>query len=183
MKGQILVYHNQSGVVEMMEPLFAGEPNEWKAVVNKQNIFEEIDAGNVEMIITDIELFKEDGFSLIKDLREYSPVPILVLSEKEDEFSKIKAFQSGADDYVVYPCSPLELMARVKAHIRRFSQLSGSSMRGGRIYRIQDLVVNDVTRSVTVADREVRLTPIEYKILKLLVQERLQSAFKGEIRL
>lgn len=172
MHSQILVYRNQSGVTEMMEPLFVGEPYEWEVAENKQDIFDRLDSGEVEMLITDIELFEEDGFSLIRELREYSPVPIMVLSEKEDEFSKVRAFQSGADDYVVYPCSPLELMARVKAHIRRCSQLSTGSAKTGRIYRIQDLVVNDVTRSVTVADKEVRLTPIEYKILKLLVKEK-----------
>lgn len=172
MNGRILVYHNQSGVVELMEPLFVGEAYEWQAVGARQDILDEIDAGNVVMLITDIELIKENGFELIRSVREYSPVPIMVLSAREDEISKIKAFQSGADDYVVFPCSPLELLARVKAHIRRYDQLLGADARVGRIYRIQDLVVNDMTKSVTVADREVKLTPIEYKILKLLMQEK-----------
>lgn len=172
MNGRILVYHNQSGVVELMEPLFVGETYEWQAVGAGQDILDEIDAGNVVMLITDIELIKENGFELIRRVREYSPVPIMVLSAREDEISKIKAFQSGADDYVVFPCSTLELLARVKAHIRRYDQLLGADARVGRIYRIQDLVVNDMTKSVTVADREVKLTPIEYKILKLLMQEK-----------
>lgn len=171
MSGQILVYNNQSGVAELMEPLFAGEAYTLQIVKNRRNILDEIDKGDVGMLITDVELLRENGYTLIKQLRKYSPVPIMVLSGRDDEASKIKAFQSGADDYVVYPCSPLELLARVKAHIRRYDQLRKMGD-VSRVYRIDDLVVNDVTRSVTVADREVKLTPIEYKILKLLVQEK-----------
>ena len=172
MNGQILVYNNHSGVVDLMEPLFAGEEYETRVVENCQNIIDGIAQGNVTMVITDIELSKGDGFDLIGQIRSLSPIPIMVLSSQDNEATKVKAFISGADDYVVYPCSPLELLARVKAHIRRYQQLSGASCRGGKVYRIDNLVVNDVTRTVTVCDKEVKLTPIEYKILKLLVQEK-----------
>ena len=172
MKGQIFVYNNQSGIVDLMEPLLAGEEYETRIVQTYQEIVEGVLQGNVTMLITDVELKQDNGFALIEQIRQISPIPIMVLSRQDSEAAKVKALKNGADDYVVYPCSPLELLARVKAHIRRYQQLTGLTKGVGRVYRIDDLVVNDVTRTVTVCDREVKLTPIEYKILKLLVQKK-----------
>ena len=78
----------------------------------------------------------------------------------------------GADDYVVYPCNPLELIARIKSQLRRYLQLSNISENLENIYRVDGLVIDDVSRKVFVDDKEVRLTPIEYKILKLLVLKK-----------
>lgn len=172
MNGQILVYNNQSGVVSLLEPLLVGEEYATKVVCSRQEIMDSIEAGEVRMLITDVELTNDNGFELIGQIRQISPIPIMVLSARDDEATKIKAFRGGADDYVVFPCSPLELLARVKAHIRRYVQLSGAGHSLNKIYRFDNLVVNDVTRTVTVCDKEVKLTPIEYKILKLLVQEK-----------
>ncbi|MBQ7358541.1 MAG: response regulator transcription factor [Lachnospiraceae bacterium] len=172
MNGQILVYNNQSGVVAPLEPLLMGDEYVTKIVSSRQEILDSIEMEEVKMLITDIELANDNGFELIGQIRQISPIPIMVLSARDDEAAKIKAFKGGADDYVVYPCSPLELLARVKAHIRRYVQLSSASHSLNKVYRFDDLVVNDVTRTVTVCDKEVKLTPIEYKILKLLVQEK-----------
>lgn len=172
MNGQILVYNNQSGVIEMIEPFFAGDEYVTKVMDSRQEIMDAMESNMVKLLITDIEQVDDSGFEWIEQMRKLSPIPIIVLSQRDDETAKIKAFRAGADDYVVYPCSPLELLARVKAHIRRFVQLSNASHSLSKVYRIENLVVNDVTRTVTVSDREVKLTPIEYKILKLLVQEK-----------
>jgi DNA-binding response OmpR family regulator len=82
------------------------------------------------------------------------------------------ALNAGADDYVTADCNPLELLARVKSQLRRYSQLANLRTNIDCIYRVDGLEVNDVYRRVTVDGREVKLTPIEYQILKLLVQER-----------
>lgn len=172
MKGQILIYNNVSEVADLMRPLFEGEDYEPKVVESLEDIKETLKVAEVLMLITDVELSGVNGFAVIEEVRRTSPIPIMVLSKQDEEAAKIKAFKTGADDYVVFPCSPLELLARVKAHIRRCKQISAEPFGGGKVYRIDDLVVNDVTRSVTVAEREVKLTPIEYKILKLLVQQK-----------
>ena len=125
-----------------------------------------------DLVLLDVMMPVMDGWSVCKSIRAESQTPIIMLTAKGETDDKVNGLRSGADDYVVFPCSPLELLARVKAHIRRYDQLLGADARVGRIYRIQDLVVNDMTKSVTVADREVKLTPIEYKILKLLMQEK-----------
>ncbi len=85
---------------------------------------------------------------------------------------KILGLGTGADDYVVKPFNPLELTARVKSQLRRYTQLVNMCANIDKIYQVDGLVIDDNTRQVFVDHKEVRLTPIEYKILKLLVQER-----------
>ena len=82
------------------------------------------------------------------------------------------ALNAGADDYVVNGCNPLELLARIKSQLRRYTQLVNMCANIDKIYQVDGLVIDDNTRQVFVDHKEVRLTPIEYKILKLLVQER-----------
>ncbi|MBD5459489.1 MAG: response regulator transcription factor [Lachnospiraceae bacterium] len=172
MRGTILIYNNNTGIVERMQPLFAGEGYETAAVKEIADIRKKLERGEVQLLITDIELQEGDGIEAIREVRALSSIPIIVLSQRGDETSKIGALDAGADDYVVYPCNPLELVARVKSQLRRYTQLASMNANIQRIYRINELVLDDMRRKVTVQGREVRLTPIEYKILKLLVQER-----------
>ena len=79
--------------------------------------------------------------------------------------------EAGADDYVIYPCNPLELLARAKSQIRRYTQLVNRVSGKEDFYRVKDLVVDDRCRKVSVDGKEVKLTPLEYKILRLLVQQ------------
>lgn len=91
------------------------------------------------------------------------------------------ALEAGADDYVTADCNPLELLARIKSQIRRYIQLVNMCVNVDRIYKIGGLTINDVQRTVTVDGRSVRLTPIEYKILRLLVQQRGQVLSNSQI--
>ncbi len=176
----ILVYNNNTGVVELMQPLFAGEGYQVLEAQTLQKMRQYIAERQVQLLITDVELFDENGrasgmmtgMEVLREIRSISSIPIIVLSENANETVKIGALNAGADDYVTYPCNPLELLARVKSQLRRYTQLSNISSNIERIYKVNDLVVDDVCRKVTVEGREVRLTPIEYKILRLLVQER-----------
>lgn len=172
MKGTVLIYNNNTGVVERMQPLFAGEGYETAAVKELTDIRRKLERGEAQLLITDIELQGGNGIDAIREVRALSSIPIIVLSQKGDEESKVNALDAGADDYVVYPCNPLELVARVKSQLRRYTQLASMNANIQRIYRVNELVLDDMWRKVTVQGREVRLTPIEYKILKLLVQER-----------
>ena len=82
------------------------------------------------------------------------------------------ALNAGADDYVLADCNPLEVVARVKSQLRRYTQLVNMCANIDRIYKVDGLEINDMRRTVTVEGREVKLTPIEYNILRLLVQQR-----------
>jgi DNA-binding response OmpR family regulator len=97
---------------------------------------------------------------------------MIIISGQTAETAKIMALNAGADDYVTEGCNPLVLLARIKSQLRRYRQLTDENDRIAGIYRIDGLEINDTTREVSVDGRDVRLTPIEYNILKLLVQER-----------
>lgn len=168
----ILVYNNNTGIMEVMRPLLIGEGYSVMAVNEERHIEKLLEENKVQLLITDIELTNQDGIIAIQSIRKESSVPIIVVSKRDDEKDKISALNMGADDYVVYPCNPLELLARVKSQLRRYTQLANMNNNVERIYQINDLVIDDITRKVTIEGREVKLTPIEYKILKLLVQER-----------
>lgn len=168
----IIIYNNNTGILEVMRPLFAGEAYQVSEENNLEQLLRDMRNQQVQLLITDVELQNADGIEVIRKIRSSSSVPVIVLSQNSAELTKVEALNAGADDYVVYPCSPLELLARVKSQIRRYTQLSNISKNIEQIYRVNGLVIDDTCRKVSVDGREVRLTPIEYKILKLLVQER-----------
>lgn len=171
MKGRVLVFNNNTGVMELVKPLFAGEGLETVMIKDKSEILRILEQDGLQLLLTDIELAEGDGIQAIRTIRTLSSMPIIVLSGRTDETDKIRAFEAGADDYVTYPCNPLELLARVKSQLRRYKQLVGAAAVNQGIYKFNGLVIDDDTRKVQVDGREVKLTPLEYKILKLLVQE------------
>ena len=105
-------------------------------------------------------------------IREYSSIPILFLSAKSEDSDKILGLNIGADDYITNPFNPLELIARVKSHLRRYTKLGNEVENEEDIYRAGGLVINDDTKEVTVEGELVKLTPIEYNILLLLLKNQ-----------
>jgi len=175
MEKNILVYNNNTSVVETMNALFAGENIRMQVALSQRELFKLLDNGDIHLMLVDVELDERgwgNGVEMIQRIRSKSSIPILVISAQEAESAKIMALNAGADDYVSIYCNPLELLARVKSQLRRYTQLVNMCATIDRIYKVGALVINDRNRTVTVDDREVRLTPIEYKILRLLVQER-----------
>lgn len=172
---KILVYNNQTGIGEKMEPLFLGEGLETVVAAETTSLEDYFDDRDIQLMLIDVELEDkgwDKGIELIAALRRASTIPLIVVSGQSAETAKIMALEAGADDYVTADCNPLELLARVKSQLRRYTQLINVCKNLDRIYRIDGLVVDDIQRTVTVEGRNVRLTPIEYKILRLLVQQR-----------
>lgn len=126
----------------------------------------------IHLMITDTWLPEENGIALVAKVRESNSLPIIILSDRDSEVDKISALNAGADDYVVRSCSLLELTARVKSQLRRYTQLKNMRDEIRHIYEVDGLVINDDAKQVTVDGREVRLTPIEYKILALLARDK-----------
>lgn len=126
----------------------------------------------IHLMITDTWLPEENGIALVARVRESNSLPIIILSDRDSEADKISALNAGADDYVVRSCSLLELTARVKSQLRRYTQLKNMRDEIRHIYEVDGLVINDDAKQVTVEGREVRLTPIEYKILVLLARDK-----------
>lgn len=172
---KILVYNNQTGIVEKMEPLFAGEGMEMVVAAEAEEISRFFEDRDIQLMLVDVALNDkgwDKGIELIAALRHASTIPLIVVAKQSAETAKIMALEAGADDYVTADCNPLELLARVKSQLRRYTQLVNVCKNIDRIYRIDGLVIDDTQRTVTVDGKGVRLTPIEYKILRLLVQQR-----------
>lgn len=175
MEKKLLVYNNKTGIAEKMEPLFVGEGLKMEVAADVEQLERILEAQEVQLMLVDVELNDKGwdrGIELIASLRAKSSIPLIVVSAQSAETAKIMALEAGADDYVTADCNPLELLARVKSQLRRYFQLINLCSNIGRIYRIDGLVIDDMQRTVTVDGRNVRLTPIEYKILRLLVQQR-----------
>ena len=175
MEKNILVYNNQTGIAEKMVPLCTGEGIAVLVAANVQQLFEILDQAQIHLMLVDVELNDkgwDKGIEMIANLRRRSSIPLMVVSAQSAETAKIMALEAGADDYVTADCNPLEILARIKSQLRRYTQLVNMCANIDRIYRVDDLVIDDTQRKVTVDGRAVRLTPIEYKILRLLVQKK-----------
>jgi two-component system KDP operon response regulator KdpE len=127
-----------------------------------------IDAGTrkPDLVILDLGLPDGDGVDFIRDFRGWSTVPIIVLSARAAETDKIAALDAGADDYLTKPFGVGELLARVRATLRR---KTATTPEGGAVFRFDDVEVDQATRVVTKAGDRIHLTPIEYRLLSLLI--------------
>lgn len=127
----------------------------------------------VHLILLDIMMPNLDGIRATRKIRETSSVPIIMLSAKSEDVDKILGLSIGADDYITKPFNPLELIARVKSQLRRYTQLGNlATEEKEAVYVCGGLVVNDDLKTVTVDGEPVKLTPIEYNILVLLIKNQ-----------
>jgi len=123
--------------------------------------------GGYDLIILDLMLPKVDGFEICRRLREKLDIPIVMVSAKKEDIDKIRGLGLGADDYIIKPFSPSELVARVRAHLARYERLSGGGARKEEI-RIRGLLIDKASRRVFVNDREVPFTTKEFDLLAYL---------------
>lgn len=127
----------------------------------------------VHLILLDIMMPNLDGIRATRKIRKTSSVPIIMLSAKSEDVDKILGLNIGADDYITKPFNPLELIARVKSQLRRYTQLGNlATEEKEAVYVCGGLVVNDDLKTVTVDGEPVKLTPIEYNILVLLIKNQ-----------
>ena len=175
MERNMLVYNNQTGIAEKMVPLCKGEGLSVVVAADVEHLYTILNTAEIHLMLVDVELDDKGwdrGIEMIASLRRKSSIPLIVVSAQSAETAKIMALEAGADDYVTADCNPLELLARIKSQLRRYTQLVNMCANIDRIYRVDDLTIDDTQRKVTVDGRTVRLTPIEYKILRLLVQQK-----------
>lgn len=129
----------------------------------------------IHLAIVDVMMPRMDGIHMVMQLRKEYDFPVIMLSAKSEEVDKILGLNMGADDYVTKPFQPLELLARVNSHLRRYVRYMNVSMtdtgeKKGRIYTIGGLELNEDTVEVFVDGEAVKLTPMEFKILALLIK-------------
>ena len=131
-----------------------------------------LDKEDIHLLIMDIMMPKLDGIRATLKIREYSSIPIIILSAKSEDTDKILGLIIGADDYICKPFNPLELVARVKSNLRRYTSLGSLTGENKAIYQVGGLILNDDTKQVTVDDEPEKMTPIEYNILLLLMKNQ-----------
>lgn len=128
---------------------------------------------NIHLIIMDIMMPKMDGVRTTLKIRENKNIPIIMLSAKSEDIDKIMGLNMGADDYVTKPFNPLELIARVKSQLRRYTSLGNFAVSANEDVIVNGgLVLNDSSKEVTVDGEPAKLTAIEYKIIELLMKNR-----------
>jgi len=169
-KGGILVIDDDKEIAELVEIHLVSDGYEVFKAYNAKQGFEILENENIKLIILDIMMPGTDGLAMCKTIRENKTIPIIMLSAKSTDLDKIIGLSTGADDYVIKPFNPLELMARVKSQLRRFTQFNPNSNGENREKEIivNHLVINKEDHRVLAYEKEVKLTPIEFDILYLL---------------
>lgn len=167
----ILICDDDKEIVDAIEIYLKNEGYKVYKAYDGEEAIRILKAEDIQLLIMDVMMPKLDGIHATLKIREYSSIPIIMLSAKTEDTDKILGLNVGADDYVSKPFNPLELIARVKSNLRRYTKLGNmSAPEESNVYRIGDLCMDDDTKEVTVDGEPVRLTPIEYSILLLLVK-------------
>lgn len=168
----VLVCDDDKSIVEAIEIYLLQENLEVKKAYDGEEALSIISEGGIDLLIIDVMMPKLDGIRATLQIRKESQIPIIILSAKTEDADKILGLNVGADDYITKPFNPLELVARVKSQLRRIAFVSKSENESATIYKANGLEINDDLKTVTVDGEEVKLTPIEYNILLLLVKNK-----------
>ena len=164
----ILICDDEKDIVSALKIYLRAEGYNTIEAYNGLEALEAVKQNDVHLILMDIMMPEMDGISAMAKLREESNIPVLLLTAKSEDTDKILGLNVGADDYITKPFNPVELLARVRSHLRRYMSL------GGRIetpstYTVGTIQLNDKSKEVFVDGEKVSLTPTEYEILKLLM--------------
>ena len=169
---EILVCDDDKDIVEAIEIYLTQEGYHILKAYDGEQAIQVLQNNKVDLLIIDVMMPKLDGIRATLKIREKNVLPIIILSAKSEDADKILGLNVGADDYVTKPFNPLELVARVKSQLRRYTQLGAMTEKKENIYETGGLMIDDDRKEVTVDGESVKLTPIEYRILLFLVQNQ-----------
>ncbi|MDR1159122.1 MAG: response regulator transcription factor, partial [Syntrophomonadaceae bacterium] len=165
----ILVCDDEPEIVNAIEIYLQNEGYQIFKAYDGLQALQIVDAHDVKLIIMDVMMPRMDGIKAMLKIREKNNIPIIMLSAKSEDTDKVIGLNMGADDYVSKPFNALELIARVKSQLRRYTSLGSLKLETG-VYSSGGLMINDETKTVLVDGEEVRLTSVQYKILLLLLK-------------
>lgn len=170
---RILVCDDDKEIVEAIEIYLSQEGYEVLKAYDGEAALKTLKAEQIDLLVMDVMMPKLDGIRATLRIREENNMPIIILSAKSEDADKILGLNVGADDYVTKPFNPLELVARVKSQLRRYTQLGSTvTTENKEVYSTGGLSIDDDLKEVTVDGETVKLTPIEYNILLLLVKNQ-----------
>lgn len=166
----ILVCDDDREIVEAIEIYLSKEGYNVIKAYDGMEAIELLKKNDIQLLLIDVMMPKLDGLRATLKIRENSGIPIIILSAKSEDNDKIIGLDVGADDYITKPFNPLELTARVKSQLRRYTKLGTMAEPKKNVYVVGGLEVDDESKEVTVDGEPVKLTPYEYNILLLLVK-------------
>lgn len=165
----ILVCDDEREIVDAIEIYLSNENYKVYKAYDGLMALRIIENKEIHLVIMDIMMPKMNGLMTTNKIRQEHSIPVIMLSAKSEDTDKIMGLNMGADDYLTKPFNPLELIARVKSQLRRYTQLGSLQVKEHQ-YKTGGLLVDDEKKEVKVNDKVVSLTPLEYEILKLLIK-------------
>ena len=169
---RILVCDDEKDIVSALKIYLMADGYQVFEAYNGREALEILKKEDIHLVLMDIMMPEMDGITAMLKIREVSNVPVILLTAKSEDTDKVLGLTVGADDYVTKPFNPLELVARVKSQLRRYTKLGNLNTDNNAVFRAGGLVINDETKEVTVDGEPVKLTPIEYNILLLLMKNQ-----------
>nr|WP_302598280.1 response regulator transcription factor [uncultured Cellulosilyticum sp.] len=177
---QILVVDDEKEIVELEEIYLKEAGYEVLKAYNGKMALEFLKKGKIDLVVLDIMMPEIDGLDVCCKLREKDKIPVIIVSAKGQEIDKIKGLQSGADDYMVKPFSPLELVARVQSQLRRAHYFNQElQKKEDTLIKIKEIEIDKARHQVYRLGKEIKLTPTEYDILVLLA-ENMGKVYSSE---
>ena len=166
----ILICDDEQDIVNALKIYLADPGYTFYEASNGMDAVKLVREKDIHLVILDIMMPQMDGIEAMVRIREFSNVPVILLTSKGEDTDKILGLNVGADDYITKPFNPMEVCARVKSQLRRYMKLGGGNIKETLLV-IGGIILNDDTKQVTLDGEEVSLTPTEYDILKLLMRQ------------
>lgn len=177
---QILLCDDEKDIVTALEIYLRNDDYKIFKAYNGADALKILTEEEIHLVLLDIMMPHMDGIAALTKLREFSNVPVILLTAKSEDIDKVLGLTVGADDYITKPFNPIELQARVKSQLRRYMQLGGGKTQSD-VYSVGGIVLNPITKEVTLDSDPIALTRIEYNILLFLMQHIEQSFTPREI--
>lgn len=171
-KQRILIVDDEEDIRDLLEIYLINEGYEVVKTADGVEAIAVLEKEDIALIILDIMMPRMDGIQACMKIRKDKNVPIIMLSAKSEDIDKILGLNTGADDYVTKPFNPLEVVARVKSQLRRFSMVSEPKEINSEEIEIRGLQINTATHQVNVDGRNIKLTPTEFSILEVLARNK-----------
>lgn len=181
---KILVAEDDESIVDLLKLYLENEGYEVYAASDGLQALELLEKNRMDLAVLDIMMPKLNGYEVTKRIRNTSNIPILILSAKNLDSDKIIGLDLGADDYLTKPFNPLEIIARVKAALRRYYKLNDSTGKegiAGTRFKVGELELDNEKLQLTKSGKEISLTPTEYKIIALLMKAPGRVYTKAQI--
>lgn len=165
----ILICDDQPDIVNALKIYLTPEGYQLYTAYTGLQAVETVKNEDIHLVLLDIMMPEMDGITAAAKIREFSNVPIIFLTAKSETEDVVLGLNVGADDYITKPFVPVEVLARVRSHLRRYEKLGSRAQEGDDEVTLGGIVLNDRTKAVTVEGESVALTPTEYSILRLLM--------------